>query len=186
MQESDVTQLLAQYRQGDQAALNAAMTSVYEELRRVARGMMRQERPNHTLQATALLHEALLKLGGQSPAALANRSQLVSIGAMLMRRILVDVARARLAAKRGEGKVDADWTMVLQASVDDRQVIEMSEALERLAKKDERSAKAIELRYFGGFEVQEISETLGVSLATVKRDLQYGKAWLRSEIAGEQ
>jgi RNA polymerase sigma factor (TIGR02999 family) len=102
-----------------------------------------------------------------------------------MRRILVDVARARLAAKRGEGKVDADWTMVLQAAVDDRQVIEMSEALDRLAQKDERTAKAIELRYFGGFEVQEISETLGVSLATVKRDLQYGKAWLRSEIAGE-
>ena len=176
-----VTQLLTAWSKGDRAALDELTPHVYRELHALAASYLRRGRPNQTLQPTALINEACLRLLGQSePIQWNDRAHFFGIAARLMRMVLVDHARSRAAAKRG-GAVRAitlEETMVFSP---DRtpDVLDVNEALDELAKVDERKAKVIELRYFGGMEREEIATALDLTLATVKRDLRLGEAWLR-------
>ncbi|HME08440.1 MAG TPA: sigma-70 family RNA polymerase sigma factor [Bryobacteraceae bacterium] len=178
---ASITLLLAQWSQGDQAALDKLAPQVYRELHALAGAYLKRGRPNQTLQPTALINEAWLRLIGQSqPIQWENRAHFFGIAARLMRHALVDQLRARGAAKRGGGAqaVTLEESMLLcPARVPD--VLEISEALDELAKVDERKAKVIELRYFGGMEREEIATALGLTIYTVKRDLRLAEAWLR-------
>ena len=184
---SPVTQLLVEWSQGNQAALEELTPHVYRELHALARSYLRRGRPNHTLQPTALINEACIRLLGKSePIQWENRAHFFGIAARLMRMVLVDYSRARQAAKRG-GEAEAvtlEETMALSSS-HAPDVLEVNEALDHLAKIDERKAKVIELRYFGGMEREEIAAALGLTVATVKRDLRLGEAWLRRFLRGE-
>jgi RNA polymerase sigma factor (TIGR02999 family) len=183
MEQGEVTQLLSQYHGGDGDAFEKIFSLVYEELRRTAAGMMRSESSNATLQATALVHETYIRLLDQRRLALTNRGQFFAIAARFMRRILVDAARARYASKRGGDEIRVDFTQNLMApSSDGSQIVEIDEALTQLAKQDERCAQIVEMRYFGGYENEEIAEILNISIATVKRDLTFAKAWLLKTI----
>jgi RNA polymerase sigma factor (TIGR02999 family) len=178
---ASITQLLVQWSQGDQAALDDLAPQVYRELHALAGAYLRRGRPNQTLQPTALINEAWLRLIGQSkPIEWENRAHFFGIAARLMRLALVDQMRARGAAKRG-GAARAvtlqDTMMLCPARAPD--VLEVSEALDALEKVDERKAKVIELRYFGGMEREEIATALGLTVFTVKRDLRLAEAWLR-------
>lgn len=179
-----VTQMLRQWSEGDQAILDKLMPLVYEELRRMAARSLRKERQGHTLQTTALIHEAYLKLIDQRDAKWQNRAHFFAIAAQAMRRILVDHARERHREKRGGGAEnlpidEAAFVASKEKSVD---LIALDEALTRLAKFDERQAKVVELRYFSGLDIDETAEVLGISNATVRRDWNIAKAWLRQEI----
>lgn len=182
----EVARLLDGWGSGDAYALDKLIPLVYDELKRLAHYFMRQERPDHTLQTTALVDEAYLRLAGQTHAQWKNRAQFFSIAAQFMRRILVDHARSRIRAKRGGGayKVSLDEVAVLspERSSD---LIALDTALERLAAIDRRKSEIVELRYFGGLSVEEAAEVLGVSPITVKRDWLVAKAWLRREISNE-
>ncbi|MEK7403662.1 MAG: sigma-70 family RNA polymerase sigma factor [Acidobacteriota bacterium] len=180
----DVTVLLGELKRGDKDALARLLPLVYRELRRLAGHYMRDERASHTLQPTALVHEAYLRLAGQDRADWRNRAQFMGVAAQLMRRILVDYARERLAAKRTPGALDLD----LGASGENTQeVLAVNEALDRLAQLDPQQGRVVEMRYFGGLTVEETAEALGVSPRTVKRDWAMAKAWLRAELsAGRQ
>lgn len=181
-EKSDVTQLLMDWTAGERGALDALMPVVYAELHRLARSYLRSERPSHTLQPTALVHEAYLKLVDQRRASFQNRSQFFAVAAQLMRRILVDHARALHAAKRGP---DQKWSLeeVSAAQVDAKlDLIELSEALSRLEKLDPQKGRIVELKYFGGLSVDEIAELLGISPRSVKRHWQLAKAWLYGEM----
>src|SRR5271156_3710923 len=177
-----ITQLLVQWSQGDQAALEQLAPQVYRELHALAGAYLRRgRRPNETLQPTALINEAWVRLIGQSkPIEWENRAHFFGIAARLMRLALVDQMRASGAAKRG-GAAHAvtlqDTMMLCPTRAPD--VLEVSEALDALAKVDERKAKVIELRYFGGMEREEIATALGLTVFTVKRDLRLAEAWLR-------
>ena len=175
-----MTQLLSAWSRGDEDALNRLVPLVYDELRKLARAYLSRERPDHTLQPTALVNEAYLRLVDQTVPVLKNRSHFFGIAARLMRRILVEHARSRGAAKRGAGgaKISLDEIATL-AGRDDSAIIEMDEALNQLEASDPRKARMIELRYFGGMTVEEIAETEGVSVATVGRGLRFAEAWLR-------
>jgi RNA polymerase sigma factor (TIGR02999 family) len=179
----DVTQLLNHFRHGDGAALAALVPLVEKELRRLAGGFLRRERPNHTLQPTALVNEAYIRLADQRHTDWKNRAQFFGIAASLMRRILVDYARKRGYAKRGGGahQVTLD-DAVLAAPARGGELIALDEALERLAAHDARMHRVVELRYFGGASVEETAEVLSVSPITVKRDWQVAKAWLHREM----
>jgi RNA polymerase sigma-70 factor, ECF subfamily len=184
---SDVTQLLLAWGAGDQVAGERLLPEVYAELRRQAARAMRRESSEHTLQATALVHEAYLRLVDQRRVMWRNRSHFFGVAAQLMRRILVDHARERHAAKRGGGLRqlalgDADAVAAPEASpgVD---VIALHEALERLAALDPHQARLVELRYFGGLSIEETAEALDVSPATVKREWAIARAWLRRELS---
>ncbi len=178
-----ITRLLHDWSSGDQAALNKLMPLIYEELRKLAHGYMGHERPGHTLQTTALIHEAYLRLVDQRSAQWQNRVQFFAIAAQLMRRILVDYARRRKYQKRGGNavKVPLEENTVLSTERSE-EVVALDGALERLAVVDPRKARVVELRYFGGLEIPEIAEALGISPATVTRDWRMAKAWLRSEL----
>lgn len=178
-----VTRLLQQWRAGDESALNRLMPLVYEELHRQAIGMMRSERRDHTLQATALIHEAYARLAG-SELPINDREHFVSLAAGIMRRVLVDHARARLCEKRGGGaqRVTLKETMAVIPDAADR-LVEIDEVLERLRKFDERKHRALELSLFGGLTQPEIARVLEISIPTVERDLRTARAWLRSELA---
>jgi RNA polymerase sigma factor (TIGR02999 family) len=182
-----VSQLLMAWGRGEPAALEQLTPRVYGELHKLARAYLRRGRPNQTLQPTALINEAFLRLLDQSqPVEWESRAHFFGIAARLMRLILVDHARARHAAKRG-GATEAitlDGCMAVSpgAAPD---VLEIDQALDRLAAFDERKAKVIELRYFGGMDREEVAAALGLTLATVKRDLRLGEAWLRRFLAGE-
>ena len=170
----------------DEAALDELIPLVYDELKRLAHYFMRQERPGHTLQTTALVGEAYLRLADQKQTRWKNRSQFISIAAQFMRRVLVDHARGRIRAKRGGGayKVSLDEVTVLSPERSS-ELIELDGALERLARIDRRKSEIVELRYFGGLSVEEAADVLGVSPITVKRDWLVAKAWLRREISNE-
>lgn len=179
-----VTELLHRWKDGDAVALDALMPIVYDELRRLARHHMAGERGDHTLQHTALVHEAYLELV-QMQVGWNDRAHFYAIAARAMRRILVDHARARKRDKRGgsfrrvgldEGGDRAAETTRLDFEV-------LDDALERLARVDARKSEIIEMRYFGGLTQQELSDVLGVSLATVNRDLSWAKDWLKTELA---
>jgi RNA polymerase sigma-70 factor (ECF subfamily) len=156
---------------------------VYEELRRVAQNHLRLERPNHTLQPTALVHEAFLKLVAQRKADWQGRAHFFAVASQLMRRILVDYARGRLSAKRGgrQVKLPLDQVFVLSPGRCD-ELLALDESLERLGKLDARQSRVVELRFFGGLSVEEAARVLGVSPKTVKREWSMAKAWLYGEM----
>jgi RNA polymerase sigma factor (TIGR02999 family) len=180
----DVTQLLIAWSDGDQAARDQLMAVVYEELHRVARRYMRRESPGHTLQTSALVNEAFLRLVDQRHVQWQNRAHFFGIAAEMMRRILVDYARSRSRAKRGGGAraLSLDEGLIVS---DERnaEVIAVHEALEEMAKFDARKAKVVEFRFFGGLSIDETAEVLGVSTATVRSDWTTAKAWLRREMS---
>jgi RNA polymerase sigma factor (TIGR02999 family) len=177
---NEVTQLLVAWGNGDQAALDRLMPLVYNELHRLAHRHIKKERPGHTLQTSALLNEAFLRLVDQRDVHWQSRAHFFSIAAQMMRRILVDYARARRYAKRGgdarQVSFDEELIMSRQLSAD---VVELHEALNELATIDERKSKIVELKFFGGLSIEETAEVLGVSPGTVMRDWTLAKAWLR-------
>jgi len=176
-----LTQLLQAWQQGDAPAGEQLVPLVYVELRRIARMKLGGERRGHTLQATALVHEAWLRLMQQHGAGWQNRAQFYAIAAQAMRRILVDHARRREAAKRGAGESMADvdeLAQVLASPVPDEQLVALDAALEMLAALDERQAKVVELRFFGGLTVEETGEVLSLSPSTVKRESETARLWL--------
>ena len=180
--EPDLTALLRDASEGNQNALDRLMPLVYGELRKIAASYLRQERKDHTLQPTALVHEAYLRLTHQKDVAWQNRAQFYGIAAQMMRRILVDHARKRQAAKR-----DASAWKVATAEVDGGaesapELLALDRALEELEKIDPQQAKIVELRFFGGLTVEETAEVAGISPRTVKREWRTAKAWLRREI----
>jgi RNA polymerase sigma factor (TIGR02999 family) len=182
MKESpnEVTQLLVAWGNGDQTALDQLMPLVYSELHRLAHRHIKKERPGHTLQTSALLNEAFLRLVDQRDVQWQGRAHFFSIAAQMMRRILVDYARSRRFAKRGGGaqQVSFDEELVVsrQLSAD---VLQLHDALNELATVDERKSKIVELKFFGGLSIEETAEVLGVSPGTVMRDWTLAKAWLR-------
>ncbi len=183
----EVTQLLAAWRGGDQAAFDRLAPIVYDELRRLARGYMRRERDGQTLQPTALVNEAFLRLVKQQEIDWQGRAHFFAIAALIMRRFLIDRARAKQYEKRGGGAQQVELAegdaATPGASVD---VLALHEALERLAAIDPRKSRIVELRYFGGLSVEETAEVLGISAITVKREWGKAKAWLYREIRQEQ
>jgi RNA polymerase sigma factor (TIGR02999 family) len=182
--DSPVTTLLVRWRQGDERALDALIPLVYAELRALAHHYLRRERPDNTLQSTALVHEAYVRLVGQEPPALQNRAHFFGVAARLMREILVEHARAHQAEKRGGGapRVSLDDAVEVSQPIDVN-VLRLDDALKELARIDERQSRIVELRYFAGLSIEETSEVLGVSEATVSRDWTTARAWLYREIA---
>ena len=174
-----VSALLIKWRAGDQEALQALIPLVYQELRRIAQHHLRQERPDHTLQSTALIHEAYLRLMKQGPIGIEHRPHFLAVASRLMRQILVDHARGRRAAKRGGGvKLEFNDAMSAQKpqSVD---LIALDDALNELADLDPQQSRIVELRFFGGLSIDETAEIVGVSPTTVKREWSTARAWLR-------
>jgi len=191
----DVTRLLQQIQAGNQGAESELIPLVYDELRRLAAHFMRQERPDHTLQATALVHEAYLRLVNQREVNWQNKAQFFALAGKLMRRVLVDYARARGRSKRGgsDQKVCLDELPDLPAEglgevnvTNLVELIEVDRALSRLAKERPRQSQVVELRFFGGLPVEEIAEVLNISPKTVKRDWNVARAWLHREIRKEK
>jgi RNA polymerase sigma-70 factor, ECF subfamily len=179
----NVTALLQAWGGGDAAALDRLVPVVYEELRRQAQRFLRKEAPGHTLQTTALVHEAYLKLVDQRSARWESRSQFFGVAAQLMRRILVDHARGQKAAKRGGSAIQVPLEEGTAAAQErDVDLLALDEALTRLALIDERQAKVVELRYFTGLGIEETGEALGISPATVKREWTMARAWLKREL----
>ena len=178
----EVTDLLRQFRAGDAAAAARLVAKVYGELRGVAARALRNERPGHTLQPTALVNEAFLRLIGISGVDWQDRAHFFGIAAKLMRQVLVDYARKHDAAKRGGSKVTiADEMFVSQNRLED--VIAWDELLHRLEQLDPRQSRIVELRFFAGLSVEEIAEAMGISAATVKREWASAKAWLHRELS---
>jgi len=178
-----VTELLVDCTNGDYEALDKLIPLVYEELRRLASHYLRRERSNHTLQTTALVHEAYLRLVDQKDSNWQNRAQFFGVAAQMMRRILVDYARSHRASKRGGSyrRVSLSEGAILS---DDRDtdLTELDEVLERLATIDPQQSRVVELRIFGGLTVEETSEVMGISSRTVKREWSMARAWLHQQI----
>jgi RNA polymerase sigma factor (TIGR02999 family) len=183
---SPVTQLLVRWRDGDREALEALMPLVYDELRRLAHHYLRQERNDHTLQSTALVHEAYLRLAGQNPPQWQNRAHFFGIAAHIMRQILVEYARGRSAAKRGGSacRLTLDEAVALPQQMD-VDVVQLDKALTGLAELDVQQSRIVELRFFAGLTIEDTSEVLGISPATVKRDWVTARAWLYRAMTGE-
>jgi RNA polymerase sigma factor (TIGR02999 family) len=179
----EITQLLVNWGDGDQAARDQLMPLVYNELHRLAHHYMRRERSGHTMQTTALVNEAYLKLVDQRSVDWQNRAHFFAISAQLMRRILVDQARSHAYAKRGGGahKVSLDEVADLSL-VKAAELVALDEALEGLAAIDSRQARVVELRFFGGLTIQETAEVLSLSSATIKSEWQTAKAWLYQQL----
>lgn len=184
-QKSEVTILLDRISRGDGKAPEELLPLVYDELRRLAQGYMQNERGDHTLQATALVHEAYIRLVDWEKVSWQNRAHFFAMAASVMRKILVDHARQKKAQKRGFGQrlaLDEAISFSLAQEVD---LIGLDEALESLSKFDEMQAKVVELRFFGGLAIEETAHALGVSPATVKREWTVAKAWLYQRLKGE-
>ncbi len=175
----NVTQLLHNWSKGDQSALEQLMPLVYGELRRLASAYLRRERPNHTLQSTALVHEAFMKLVNQHEVQWQSRAHFFAIAAQMIRRILVDYARSQHAEKRGSGAVklelDAALAIPLKTDVD---LVLLNDALDRLAELDPRQSRIVELRFFAGLSIEETAEVMQLSPATIKREWNSARAWL--------
>ena len=180
----NVTQMLNEWSEGKQDVLNELMPLVYEELRRQASRHLRKERAGHTLQTTALIHEAYLKLVDQRNVRWQNRSHFFAIASQAMRRILVDHARERNREKRGGAAENLPLEEAMFAVSKEKPVdlVALDEALTRLAELDRRQARIVELKYFGGLGNEETAEVLGVSNATVRRDWNFAKAWLHQQL----
>ncbi len=180
--QAEVTRLLLEWRDGNQDAASRLIPIVYDELRRLASHYLAQERPGHTLQPTALVHEAYLKLVEQKGGNWQDRAHFFAVAAQTMRHLLVDHARAKKADKRGGGmqRVELEHVTLLAAEADE--IVALDQALTRLKEMDACQAKVVELRYFGGLSVPEVAEVLGISERTVKREWSMAKAWLYSEL----
>jgi len=180
----DITAILKRWSTDRAAALEELTPVVYAELRRIAAAYLRRERANQTLQPTALVHEAYLRLVKQESADLEDRSHFFGVAARVMRQILVDAARARQAEKRGGGnKVSLDEIIEVRDAGGAWNFLVLHEALDKLAEQNPRTAQVVELRYFGGLQLEEIAAHLSISLATVKRDQALGNAWLRHALS---
>ncbi len=175
----EITQLLSRWSDGEPGAAEELMPTVYEELRRLARVYLRSESGDHTLQATALVHEAYLRLENQKRAPWQNRAQFFAVASTLMRRILIDHARAQMAAKRGgrAEHVELDEALIPPCERA-ANLLALDDALTELAVVDARKSRVVELRFFGGLTVEETAETMGLNSATVRRDWTFAKAWL--------
>ena len=184
MESAEVTGLLQAWSSGDQAALDRLSSVVYQELRRIARRYMKNESPGNTLQTTALVNEVYLRLVDVKNVDWQHRAQFFAISAQMMRRILVDAARARGSHKRGGGvvKVNVDETAVLSPEPD-ASILALDEALEAFSKVSPRQAKVVELRYFGGLSEEEIAEIQKTSSRTVRRDWDFARSWLMRELS---
>ena len=178
-----VSQLLLNWGQGDEAARNELIPLVYGELRRIARRYLSRERPDHTLQSGALVHEAYLRLLHKEPPQWQNRAHFFGVAAQLMRHILVDHARSRLAGKRGAGAprlaLDPQMALPQKREMD---LVALDDALTKLASLDSQQSRLIELRFFGGLSIEETAVVLGISPATVKREWTTARAWLQREM----
>ena len=199
-----VTQLLAKWRAGNEAALGELTALIYQELRNLAQRHLRRERPNHTIQRTALVHEAFVRLVNQQSVDWQSRAHFFGLASNLMRRILVDHARARLASKRGGGAAVVSLDEIISPSEPDDaghsgahftpepqhfdgetddDVAAIDEALTRLAALDQRQSRIVEMRYFGGLTIEETAQAMEISDATVKREWTLARAWLRRELS---
>lgn len=178
-----VTELLARWSHGDDAALAELSPLIYEELRRLAHRQMSGQGPNHTLQTTALVNEAYLRLADQTNPRWQNRAHFFAVAARAMRQILVSYARSQRAQKRGGGalKVDLEEAALISPE-ESREIVDLHEALERLAALDSRKAQVVELKYFGGLNYDEMAEVLKISRITVRRDWEFAKVWLYTEL----
>ena len=178
-----VTQLLQHWVRGDEKALHDLVPVVYQELRRLARTHLQSERPNHTLQSTALVNEAFVRLLGAEPLALQNRVHFVAVASKLMRQILVDYARGRRADKRDGGhRIDFDMFANLPIN-GDAELVALDDALADLSRMDERQAQIVEMKFFGGLSAPEISQVLGISRATIDRDWSTARVWLHQQMS---
>ena len=176
----DFTRRLIEWQKGDKGALDEIMPVVYSELRRLAASRLRGERPDHTLQPTALIHEAYLRLVDQEMPEFRSRSHFFGVASAVMRQILVDSARAHRAQKRGGGRRD-DWSETIDPA-GNPDIVALDDALLKLARVDERKARAIEMQYFGGLTVEEIAEAMGSSGRSIARELRSAKAFLFREL----
>lgn len=184
----DITEILQAWNEGRHEALDEIVPLVYDELRRQARRFLRRERGNHTLQTTALVNEAYLKLIDQRNVEWQNRAHFFGIAANLMRRILVDYARTKHRRKRGGAAEDLPLDEAILIKTDDRDLdlLALDEALNRLAEIDGQQARIVELRYFSGLSIEETAEVLAISIATVKRNWNMARAWLHHELTRKQ
>ncbi len=184
---SDVTQLLGKLREGDESALNELVAILYQELRRIAARQLRGERIEHTLETTALVHEAYLKLVGDRQRGFTDRTHFLAVASRVMRQVLVDYARARAAKKRSGGSDTPEWKANLKADPDgdfgQAELLDLDAALELLAQEDPRLAQLIEMRYFGGMTAEETAEALSQSVHVVRHDLRLAQAWLRRKLS---
>jgi RNA polymerase sigma factor (TIGR02999 family) len=185
VQPAEVTELLRRWSRGDVAARESLVPLVYDELRRLARYYLASQRSDHTLQSTAIVHEAYLRLAGRDNVHWENRGHFFAVAAQLMRRILVDHARKRNAAKRG----GAQLTLLVDEAVEpssqrELDLVALDDALKALAELDERQSRIVELRFFGGLSIEDTSRLLEISPATVKREWSTARAWLYEEISG--
>jgi len=178
-----VTELLAQWSNGDNSALAVLTPLIYEELRRLAHHHMDGQRPDHTLQTTALVNEAYLRLADQTSPHWQNRAHFFAVAARAMRQILVSYARSQQAQKRGGGalKVELDEGALVSPE-QSKEIVDLHEALDRLAALDSRKAQVVELKYFGGLNYDEMAEVLKISRVTVRRDWEFAKVWLYTEL----
>ena len=183
---NEFTHILERVKQGDPKAAGELLPIVYEELRRLAAQKMTREAAGHTLQPTALVHEAWMRLGGEDAPTFQNRAHFFGAAAEAMRRILIEHARRRLAAKRGAGVevVDLDGLEISSPAADDDQLLAMNEALEKFAAVDSRKAELVKLRYFVGLNFEEAAAALGIAIPTAKQWWAYARAWLRVEMGG--
>lgn len=181
----DITRRLHDWRAGVPGAEDALLPQIYQELKQIAGHCMRRERPGHTLQPTALVNEAWMRLAGARHPDWESRRHFYSIAARLMRQVLVEYARRHLSVKRGEGQIAmplSEATSYSEANA--AQFVALSDALDALGQLDERKTRAVELRYFGGLSIDETAAELGVSVQTVHRDLRFAEAWLQTEMRG--
>jgi RNA polymerase sigma factor (TIGR02999 family) len=179
----EITRLLMEWRRGNAAAGNTLIALVYPELRRLAAHYLRQQRSNHTLQPNELVHELYVRLIAPNPITLQDRAHFFAIAAQQLRRILIDYARAARAAKRGGEQVRVTFADVPQCMVrESDDLLAVDEALTRLEKVDPRAARVVELRFFGGLQEKEAAQALHVSIATLKRDWAFARAWLSAQL----
>ncbi len=185
VEPDEITVLLHRLKRGDEGAADRLWRIVYEELRRIARAYMRKEAPGRTLQTTALVHEAWLRLADQTQVDWQDRTHFYRVAAQMMRRVLVDHARARLADKRGAGatKVSLEWVAIEPTPQKLEEILAVDEVLSRLSEFDQQQARIAEMRYFAGMTVDETATALGLSSRTVDREWALASAWLRAELS---
>lgn len=185
---SEITQMLIELTDGNQEVVNRILPHIYDELRRLAGSYLRRERSDHTLQPTALVHEAYMKLIDQRQVKWQNRAHFFGIAAQVMRRILMDHARKHIAEKRGGDaeKLPLEEEILIVSHERSAELVALDDALHGLAEMDEQKARIVELRYFGGLSIEETAEVMGVSVPTINRQWRTAKAWLYSQITGEQ
>ena len=185
--QTQITQLLQKWQEGNNEALETLMPLVYAELKRLAGSYLRRERPDHTLQSAALVNEAYLRLVDQTQTQWQNKAHFFGIAAQMMRRILADHARGHNAAKRGAGMPELELNeVVAQAQTKSVDLLDLEEALQKLEKLDAQQGKIVELRFFSGLSIEDTANVLGISPATVKRDWAAARAWLFREVGARQ